>query len=422
MGVTGGSYGGYMTNWIVGHTSRFKAAVTLRSISNFISDDGTRDGAYGHKDDFDGDIFVKHDLYWDRFAAQVRAECQDADPDSAFRQRFPRADRAGRAVVPRAQAFRRKTAEIVFFPRENHNLTRTGEPKHLVESLNWQLLLVRQVSRREEGRDRARLAVSRNLNPFGPMLQTTPAPGTPSILLIVPAVTATVTVMLALVNYARSNRIKAAELLLKVEENYRQQLPVLLRVEYESDFDKRYAPALKKVLAGLTPDKRNRAIASFRAQGMDQSAAKAAFETLTGSSTQIVRLAKSEGEAIDELEDAFRHFFTCYHIRQLGVDSRSMDSLCAYYLRVFWRRPLMRVYLAVYWAPLYYWAQYAGHPGPRRWLRQAKLIPGRLRYWWQRSAEPIAHLEHDDDDASGVIAPGSVPSIEGEVRTGVTRH
>ena len=25
------------------------------------------------------------------------------------------------------------------FPRENNNMTRTGEPKHLVESLNWQL-------------------------------------------------------------------------------------------------------------------------------------------------------------------------------------------------------------------------------------------------------------------------------------------
>ena len=48
MGVTGGSYGGFMTNWILGHTDRFKAAVTLRSLSNFISDDGTRDGAYGH--------------------------------------------------------------------------------------------------------------------------------------------------------------------------------------------------------------------------------------------------------------------------------------------------------------------------------------------------------------------------------------
>ena len=31
------------------------------------------------------------------------------------------------------------TSEIVLFPRENHNLTRTGEPKHLVESLNWQM-------------------------------------------------------------------------------------------------------------------------------------------------------------------------------------------------------------------------------------------------------------------------------------------
>ena len=31
------------------------------------------------------------------------------------------------------------TTEFVIFPRENHNLTRTGEPKHLVESLNWQL-------------------------------------------------------------------------------------------------------------------------------------------------------------------------------------------------------------------------------------------------------------------------------------------
>ena len=27
----------------------------------------------------------------------------------------------------------------MFFPRENHNLTRTGEPKHLVESINWQV-------------------------------------------------------------------------------------------------------------------------------------------------------------------------------------------------------------------------------------------------------------------------------------------
>ncbi|WP_456421024.1 S9 family peptidase, partial [Thermococcus sp.] len=41
IGVTGGSYGGFMTNWIVGHTNRFKAAVTQRSISNWVSFFGT---------------------------------------------------------------------------------------------------------------------------------------------------------------------------------------------------------------------------------------------------------------------------------------------------------------------------------------------------------------------------------------------
>ena len=41
--LTGGSYGGFMTNWIVGHTDRFKAAVTQRSISNNVSAFGTSD-------------------------------------------------------------------------------------------------------------------------------------------------------------------------------------------------------------------------------------------------------------------------------------------------------------------------------------------------------------------------------------------
>ena len=43
MGVAGGSYGGYMTNWIIGHTDRFKAAVTLRSVSDLVSFYGSTD-------------------------------------------------------------------------------------------------------------------------------------------------------------------------------------------------------------------------------------------------------------------------------------------------------------------------------------------------------------------------------------------
>ncbi len=43
IGVTGGSYGGYMTNWIAGHTKRFKAAVTQRSIANYLIQDASSD-------------------------------------------------------------------------------------------------------------------------------------------------------------------------------------------------------------------------------------------------------------------------------------------------------------------------------------------------------------------------------------------
>jgi dipeptidyl aminopeptidase/acylaminoacyl peptidase len=138
LGVTGGSYGGYMTNWIVGHTGTFKAAVTLRSISNFISDDGTRDGAYGHKADFGGDIFDKHDLFWDRspikYVKNVTTPILILHSDNDYRVPLEQGEQWFRALRHFG-----KTAEIVMFPRENHNLTRTGEPRHLVESLNWQL-------------------------------------------------------------------------------------------------------------------------------------------------------------------------------------------------------------------------------------------------------------------------------------------
>jgi len=138
LGVTGGSYGGYMTNWIVSHTNRFKAAVTLRSVSNFISDEGTRDGSYGHEDYFKGILFDDFDQYWDasplKYARNVRTPTLILHSDNDFRVPIEQGEQWFRALqhygVP---------SELVLFPRENHNLTRTGEPKHLVESLNWQI-------------------------------------------------------------------------------------------------------------------------------------------------------------------------------------------------------------------------------------------------------------------------------------------
>jgi len=138
LGVTGGSYGGYMTNWIVSHTNRFKAAVTLRSISNFISDEGTRDGSYGHEEYFQGIVFDDFNKYWDasplKYVRNVHTPTLILHSDNDFRVPIEQGEQWFRALqhygVP---------SEIVFFPRENHNLTRTGEPKHLVESLNWQI-------------------------------------------------------------------------------------------------------------------------------------------------------------------------------------------------------------------------------------------------------------------------------------------
>jgi dipeptidyl aminopeptidase/acylaminoacyl peptidase len=53
MGVTGGSYGGYMTAWIIGHTNRFKAAVAQRVVSNLLSMWGSSDFNWSFQSTFD---------------------------------------------------------------------------------------------------------------------------------------------------------------------------------------------------------------------------------------------------------------------------------------------------------------------------------------------------------------------------------
>jgi len=138
LGLTGGSYGGFLTNWILGHTARFKAAVTLRSVSDFISDEGTRDGGYGHEEDFKGILFDDFEQYWDtsplKYARNVKTPTLILHSDNDYRVPLEQGEQWFRALKHYGV-----DTELVIFPRENHNLTRTGEPKHLVESLNWQV-------------------------------------------------------------------------------------------------------------------------------------------------------------------------------------------------------------------------------------------------------------------------------------------
>ncbi|HYT95063.1 MAG TPA: SMP-30/gluconolactonase/LRE family protein, partial [Gemmataceae bacterium] len=66
LGVTGGSYGGYMTNWIITQSDRFKAAVTYASLSNLISFYATSLYQDLIHVDFQGEPWDRYDLLWER--------------------------------------------------------------------------------------------------------------------------------------------------------------------------------------------------------------------------------------------------------------------------------------------------------------------------------------------------------------------
>lgn len=138
LGLTGGSYGGYLTNWIVTQTNRFKAAVTLRSISNMLTLEATGDVPTLLREQyFDGTVYDARDKYWNasslKYVKNVKTPIVILHSDNDYRVPIEQGEQWFRALK-----YYGKEAEIVFFPRENHNLTRTGEPRHLVDSMRWQ--------------------------------------------------------------------------------------------------------------------------------------------------------------------------------------------------------------------------------------------------------------------------------------------
>ncbi len=139
LGVTGGSYGGYMTNWIVGHTDRFKAAVTDRSTSNRMSHWGTGDVAFHHADtDFHGFPFDNPDNYLRHspimYVRNVHTPILIMAGESDLRCNIQQSEEW-------FVALRRlgKTAEFVRFPGESHGMSRGGQPRHRIERLARQL-------------------------------------------------------------------------------------------------------------------------------------------------------------------------------------------------------------------------------------------------------------------------------------------
>ncbi|MCZ8537525.1 S9 family peptidase [Paenisporosarcina quisquiliarum] len=127
LGVTGGSYGGFMTNWIVGHTNRFKAAVTQRSISNWVSFFGVSDIGYYFNDWQIGADMTDVEKLWDhsplKYAKNIETPLLILHSEKDFRCPIEQAEQL---YITLKQM--KKETGFVRFPDADHNLSRTGYP------------------------------------------------------------------------------------------------------------------------------------------------------------------------------------------------------------------------------------------------------------------------------------------------------
>ncbi|MFH0848391.1 MAG: S9 family peptidase [archaeon] len=135
IGVTGGSYGGFMTNWIVGHTNRFKAAVTQRSISNWISFYGTSDiGYYFADEEVGAEPWNNTEHFWEvsplKYAENIKTPLLIIHSEEDYRCPIEQ----GEQLFVALKRLKRETM-LVRFPGESHELSRSGKPRHRIESL-----------------------------------------------------------------------------------------------------------------------------------------------------------------------------------------------------------------------------------------------------------------------------------------------
>jgi len=134
LGVSGGSYGGFMTNWLTATTDRFHAAVTSRSITNWESWYGASD-AQGLTDfEFFGPPWEQRDIYRRlspiSYVENVTAPTLIIHSENDFRTPIADGEQWFMALKKRGVP-----VEMVRYPRSSHGLSRTGEPWLLVDRL-----------------------------------------------------------------------------------------------------------------------------------------------------------------------------------------------------------------------------------------------------------------------------------------------
>jgi dipeptidyl aminopeptidase/acylaminoacyl peptidase len=135
IGVTGGSYGGFMTNWIIGHTDRFKAAASQRSISNWTTEFGTTDIGYFFVEDQAGATpWSSYEKLWEhsplKYADKVKTPTLFLHSEEDYRCWLTEGLQMFTALK-----FHGVESRMIMFRGENHELSRSGKPKHRVRRL-----------------------------------------------------------------------------------------------------------------------------------------------------------------------------------------------------------------------------------------------------------------------------------------------
>jgi len=134
MGVAGGSYGGFMTNWVVGQTDRFAAAVSMRSISNLVSEFAQHDVVLWGEQEIGPPPWPDPDELWRRspirYVRDIRTPLLLLHGEADLRCAISQAEELFGAL-----RLLGREVELVRFPGESHELSRNGRPDRRVERL-----------------------------------------------------------------------------------------------------------------------------------------------------------------------------------------------------------------------------------------------------------------------------------------------
>ncbi|HUG32940.1 MAG TPA: S9 family peptidase [Acidimicrobiia bacterium] len=133
MGLMGGSYGGFMTAWIIGQEDRWKSAVVERALISWISFSGTSDIGGVFPENYTGEAYPEAWETWWRLGPLALAEnvvtpTLVLHSENDFRCPIEQAEQYFMALLRNGTP-----TEFVRFPGEGHEMSRSGKPRHRKE-------------------------------------------------------------------------------------------------------------------------------------------------------------------------------------------------------------------------------------------------------------------------------------------------